>query len=472
MAASPPATIRRSRRLSLVLAGILAGLAVQFSPVPAETINYAPHYDFMLNPEAGFTRLIELNHTSSSLSSANAVIDGLRGSDHSIAWIVLDMKKYWNTNTLGNDIKNNLTSVLTRARTKGVKVVLRFRYHTQASFTPQEPSVTRQSTHLDQLATILNNNNDVIAWYQAGGLGAYGEWYYTSQTSATARKTLLDKMFSVLPSDVLIQVRTPYYKDQYEAAGAAPDRVARVGHYNDCFLTGPSDYGTYSCYPWVSDCLAVTEWKEYIHLDSSLVPVGGETCPLEGGQPETYNDCPAPHDEMAYLGFSMLNTDYYAPYLTEWQTQGCWPDIRRRLGYRFEIVSATVPDTIVEGQNFTVSVTVRNEGFAPIYDSRPVYIRILDMNNADVVYYWTGADPRNWLPIAGNYTITQTFTAPASITASQVKMTLWLPDKAPALYYRPEYSVRFANSLNGADVWDGAANRGFNVLKSGIPVTP
>lgn len=444
-------------------------MAMVAQPAPAETITYDPHFDFMLNPGIGFMRLLTLNHTNSSRNAVLAEIDNLRATEHSIAWIVFDLNRDRNTDTLGADLKSNIAAVFARARLRGVKVIPRIRYHTQASFTPSEPDIARQSLHLDQLATTFNQYHSIVVCYQAGGFGAYGEWYYTANTTGAVRRQLLDKMFDILPSDALIQVRTPYYKREYIASGAMPDRLARVGHYNDCFLTGPTDYGTYSCYPFTGSCPSVASLRNEVRLDSNIVPVGGETCPLEGDQAATYNDCTAPYDAMATLGWSFINTAYYTPNIDEWKTQGCWPDIRRRLGYRYEIVSATVPDQVSAGTPFTVSFTVRNQGFAPTYHERPVYVALLDESNQLLASYLVAdADPRDWRPLAGNYSYSMTQTAPSSITPSTIRIALWMPDKDVTLSDRSEYAIRCASHRpGGADVW--TAN-GLNVLKTGIPV--
>lgn len=463
-----PLTVRPKSHLSPrhFFQACLAAAVVLLQPalLPAATINYTPHYDFMLNPEVGFMRLLPMDGSASTL----AAIDSLRATEHAICWGMIDLASFTNTNTISSTKLNQISATFDRARQAGVKVIPRIRYHVTESFTPPEPSVTRMGRHLDQLKSIFTANNDIIICYQAGGIGAYGEWYYATSTNTTgaARKQLLDKMFSILPSDAIIQVRTPYYKDQYESLGGAPDRVLRIGHFNDCFDSDSTDFGTYLCYPYTSTCASVTDWRTYVHSDSQVVPVGGEVCVSV-----PYNDCPGPYNEASYMGWSFMNTDYNQDAITKWQTQGCWGDLRRRMGYRYELVQATVPDSIKAGQNFTVTFKIKNEGFAPIYDTRSVYIRLHDSAGAELVYYWVpGVDIRSWTPLSGTYTYTATFTAPASLPTSSVTMGLWLPDKNPSLYYRNEYSIRMASKNGSTDVWN--ATWGENVLKSGIPVLP
>jgi pimeloyl-ACP methyl ester carboxylesterase len=43
----------------------------------------------------------------------------------------------------------------------------------------------RVVSHLDQLQPILTDNYDVIAFVQAGFIGSWGEWYYTTNNLTT-----------------------------------------------------------------------------------------------------------------------------------------------------------------------------------------------------------------------------------------------------------------------------------------------
>ena len=62
--------------------------------------------------------------------------------------------------------------------------------------------------HLDQLKPILQENKDVIAVLQAGFIGSWGEWYYTTNNlnNDAARKTIIDKILEVLPAERTVQV--------------------------------------------------------------------------------------------------------------------------------------------------------------------------------------------------------------------------------------------------------------------------
>ena len=51
---------------------------------------------------------------------------------------------------------------------------------------------------------------------QAGFIGSWGEWYYTTNNLTTLenKKAVVTKLLEVLPESVKIQLRTPLYKQE------------------------------------------------------------------------------------------------------------------------------------------------------------------------------------------------------------------------------------------------------------------
>ena len=105
-------------------------------------------------------------------------------------------------------IDNDLATV----RKVGMKAILRFAY-TSSKDEPDAPMVTIKQ-HLDQLKPLLTKDKDVIACVQAGFIGAWGEWYYSSNglNNNASRNEVLAKWLEVLSTDRFVQVRTPAYK--------------------------------------------------------------------------------------------------------------------------------------------------------------------------------------------------------------------------------------------------------------------
>ncbi|MDC0435161.1 DUF4832 domain-containing protein, partial [bacterium] len=428
------------------------------TPAFSASISYIPSDEVILNPERGLAKFMVVGNSSIG------DIEQLRADNHTIAWGIIRLGDYRATDALPESKLTEIKNWLAAVRRNRVKAVLRVAYHDENNFQANDATLSVQESHLTQLGSeAFVPYEDVIFALQAGGIGAYGEWYYTTSdlTTAESRKRLVDKMYEVAPDDTFVMIRTPYYKQEYEAAGALDDRIYRTGHYNDCFLSSEDDTGTYGCYPASSSCQSVTQLQDYTANDSNTVPVGGETC---NASPR--NDCPATLSAMEYYGYSFINTLWFSSIRSKWEAQGCFDDISKQLGYRYELISAELPDSISAGADVSVSVTLKNTGWAPMYHDRPVFIRLVDANGSEIQYNAVETDPRDWFAGDSTYTFTTTFQAAANLDTDSVSLSLWMPDSNAANYRVPEYSVRFANT----DVWDSV--NGDNLLATGIAVTP
>jgi len=53
---------------------------------------------------------------------------------------------------------------------------------------------------------------------------------------------------------------------------------------------------------------------------------------------------------MTILHINYLNIDYNKKVLDRWKEQGCFDEIRRRIGYRFVLESAQLPQQVKPGK--------------------------------------------------------------------------------------------------------------------------
>ena len=227
---------------------------------------------------------------------------------------------------------------------------------------------------------------------------------------------------------------------------------------NDCFLSGPDDYGTY--YDYGSSTQPQREanlpLRKYLQQDSRYIPVGGETCD-DAYSPE--NDCsPAGHaeEEMADMHFSFLNTTYNNDVNNDWDSLGCISSIRQRLGYRFVLREARFPARVAAGGSFPLAIRLRNAGYASPYNPRTVYIIFRESVTGKEIALPCRADPRKWF--SGDIEWKEALRLPADMPPGQYDLFLNLPDKYPSITRRPEYSIRLANE----DCWE--ARTGYNKL--------
>ncbi|WP_257457983.1 DUF4832 domain-containing protein [Archangium lipolyticum] len=349
-------------------------------------------------------------------------------------------------------------------RAAGLKMIVRFAY--TLSTDGDDAPLSRVTAHLDQLAPYLRANSDVIAVVQTGFIGAWGEWYYTrnfgnagnvSQTDWNNRKALVDKLLSVLPATRMVQLRTPKFKRTMYGTSALTasqayngSAVARVGHHNDCFLASPDDWGTFE---------NTTVEYPYLAAETNYLAMGGETCNFNPPR----SDCATALNELALFHYSYLNADYEATVLGGWSNGGCRPEIDRRLGYRFTLVSATFPATASRGAAMPVDIQLRNEGWAAPFNPRSVQLVLRNTSSGATYRLPLSADPRHWTAGA-TVTISQGVTLPATLPAGSYALLLNLPDPEPSLSTRPEYAIQLANQ----NVWE--ASTGFNDLQWTVTV--
>jgi hypothetical protein len=367
-----------------------------------------------------------------------------------------------------------IRSTFATARSKGLKILARFVYNpgpgstTDTSLANPDVPIELALQHIAQLKPLLIQNADVIAVLQAGFVGHWGEWH-SSKYLHEHRRVIVDALLDALPRQRMLQIRYPRYKEIFfqgpltaSTAFSGTD-ASRVGHHNDSFLRGTDDGGTYrsrtsqpppheSSYcsgaADVIDC-----WKGFVAQEGRFTPVGGETSQVN--PPRT--DCPN-----ALVELEMLNNDFNMDVLNGWTTGGCMPEIRRRLGYRFVLKEAVVPQVVSPGGTLKLDVTLRNEGFAAPYNERPVFV-VLENGIDRYELRLNQVDPRRWEP-GVDETISAQVPLPEAIARGTYTLSLWLPDAADSLRGLPSFAVRFAN----ADTWNAAV--GSNVLFTDLRV--
>jgi hypothetical protein len=67
------------------------------------------------------------------------------------------------------------------------------------------------------------------------------------------------------------------------------------------------------------------------------------------------------------LHMSYLNGDYASDAVSTWQSGGCYDEIRRKLGYRFEVTAWSTRRQLPPGKSFTVRIDIANSGWARLH---------------------------------------------------------------------------------------------------------
>ena len=423
-----------------LLSAFLLGCTPASSSPEPDSVSHTYAYSdaSLLNPERGFFTPYELPSpagfssvriTGNTLVHLNIRLDDYRESD------------------LPEEMLNGLQTNFDDIREAGVKAIIRFAYN-KGPYPDSEPDASKSQIlkHIQQLTPLLQKNTDVIAWVEAGFIGAWGEWHTSTNglDNIQDKQAILKALLTAIP-DRFMQVRYPaniieMYPDPLNAV------TAGVAHHNDCFLSSETDVGTYER----NGENTIERDQEYLAELTLFTPMSGETCAPFPPRSECTN---ALH-EMELLHFSAINEAYHKGILRSWEEGGCLQEINDRMGYRLSLSSANFNERVRPGGLLNLNVNLQNTGFASIINERPLYLVVVrDTISHNVKLE---LDPRTWQ--AGGSSFTASVRLPSEMDEGEYNLALWLPDESETLQANPLYAVQFANE----NIWDEST--GYNIL--------
>ena len=369
---------------------------------------------------------------------------------------------------------DDIERFLLKLRAARVKTLLRFAY--ELSPTLSGPTAQTVLRHLEQLAPLIRKYSDVIYVLQCGFVGKFGEWhnsYHKLQLDKVFRKELFTRVLEVLPADRCTMVRYPWLKREIygntplgEDRAFTSDPEARIGHFCDGFLAGPTYGGTWM--PPDPDAQ-----HEYVAAESKFLPQDGELFWRDvagAALPDAsvlelarchYDTLSFVHGNSAFEGAStnysidvwkhvpvdpMFLIDHELPmsdgYFESETGKHIWRSyyeyIRDHLGYRIELQSAELHR---ENDRLKGEIRLVNRGFSAPVNPRKVYLRLDDHAVAldcEIRKWYSGTE--------------QVLKIDAELPVSgPCRAGLWLPDAAPVLRDIPEYAVRCSNALDFRD---------------------
>ena len=424
--------------------------------VNSQTVSYTPDYTNFSNPERGWYKYTKSNSVGAFSFLSQATLNSYRTTDKvSLILRIYDLGAFIST-PISQTFLDNIQTDFNTMRASGVKCVLRFRY-SEANNIDADKSILLN--HIDQLKVITQANQDVIHVVEAGFIGQYGEWYYTSNygdAGVLTAQNILDrkeiglKIMELAPSR-LTMFRTPSF--QRMIAGNTPITLAtsydgsinsRTALHNDAFSSSNSDSGTF-----------INSTTDYTYLDSQskYTFCGGESNSLY----LTKQNCTDIFTWLTRHHYNYLNFGYYPNTIALWQTDGCYNEIQRRLGYRFEMVDSNITNDVI-------TVNIKNVGFANVFNQRDVFIVL--KNTSDGVFYSfkINTDIRKWN--AGT-TISITDDLKTHVVPfGNYELFLNMPDKTLT---NTNYSIQMAN----VGVYDSTTgyNRLGQTIALGSPLT-
>lgn len=444
----------------IVITGLSYGCRIMPLNASTVTTSYSESFENFPNPERGF--YISDGPDASTPISLKKLQEA-RNRNMSLVRRIYLLSEYRNS-PLPESFLNLVSNDLQKAREAGVKLIIRFAYNWEKG-EPDAPK-DRILAHMEQLKPVLQKNYDAIAYVHAGFIGAWGEWNRSTNNllNTTDMQDILFKFLSVLPSSRMVALRYPYYKKRiYDNASPLNSSEAfngsnraRTASLNDCFLASRDDGGTYLL---END---IEQQKDYLNQENLYVVQGGETC-SSGSLAQPYIGCDNALQELERMRWSDLNASFERGVLDTWKNQGCYGEIERRLGYRFNLVNSEITDSAKPGGRFSAKLNIENVGWANLYNPRLVEIVLRSRGTNQEYYLRANQKPRGWFP--GNVTTVNIEGGlPANIPPGEYDIFLNLPDPDSRLYNRPEYSIRLAN----VDVWEQST--GYNSLLSSIVI--
>lgn len=392
------------------------------------------------NPERGFYRASRQN-----LDRLDAAfLAGVYGEGYRLVYARIDLEPY-RTAPLPPAFLRALEEGFETARRSGVKLIVRAVYNYPRGETQyrdaQDAPLAIVLQHVKQLEPLLRGNADVVAFVQAGLVGAWGEWHTSSNglTEPAAREAIKDALLAAVPEERFVQFRYPPYIAEWSGS-------PRVGFHNDCFLASQTDVGTYSEEPE-----ARAAQQERMDRLGDAAPFGGETCnPADdpGALPRT--SCADILREGARYDLTYLNADYYRRIFHDnWAREGCLDEVAGRMGYRLRLLDVSHPASVAPGQGLTLAMKVRNDGWARPFNPRAVELLLRGSDGKVRRIAAAGADPRSWTPGADHEAVL-TATVPADLAPGRYEMLVALPDPAERLRGDPRFAIRPANADDSA----------------------
>jgi len=440
----------------------------------AAVVTYTPDNSTVFrNPERGFTEELSAKVSASRPNVIKGHMSENWGSRYnmSLAVVLYNFNKFKETD-LPEEVLNGFDEDMQELRQYGFKCVLRFAYtETESDKVDATPEWVKR--HLEQLKPHLAANADVIYVLEAGFIGSWGEWYYTthygneSQHMNANRRKVVDYLLDNAPKDRFILFRYPMIKTEYlqdEKPLTADEAFtgivkARMGCHNDAFLNNWGNDGTYASDDEDDDPAV----RQYIATETLYVPNGGETN-VESNSLAEKVYANAPH-EMSIYHWSFCGSSYATQVTSRWHNSGIFDTLNVHMGYRYNLLDGRFSDEVAPGGKMNVTIRVRNNGYAPLYNERPVFVVLKSTQGSAIYTIPLKADPRWWQPNGFVSWINEQIELPSDASEGTYRLYLWMPDKYEAIRDNARFAVRCAN----VDMWDGET--GYNDLQATVTVS-
>ena len=410
-------------------------LSVQFTP---STLDFP-------NPERGFYK-----YAADPAKLDADYLNSITQQGYRLIYTPADLSQ-WRSQDLPQSYLNSLNDGFELMRQAGVKAVLRFAYDYEAS--GKDTNLAQVKRHIEQLKPIINRNADVIAVWQGGFIGAWGEWHSSANglNSDSNKKEIAQALLAALPANRQLNLRYPYDLIKWYGTPASAEdfannsEKARIGIHNDCYLASIDDTGTYQ--PRHDQTIEAQRMFTRQHVQ--YTSFGGETCAPVANARTTCSDILREGKEFR---LAYLNYDYHETFIDGWTKEGCMADVQKNIGYRIELSQFQISSQANASGSLKWALKLSNQGWARPINPRNIVVRFTSSSGSskDVVLENTNL---RTLDSGASAQWEGTLTLP-NLSAGEYSISLGAPDPDARLASNTRFSLRFANADSGNVQWN------------------
>ena len=306
--------------------------------------------------------------------------------DFNLALVLIDIGAY-RDRCLDDEALSRMDRILKVFRANNMDIILRVAYDHEGRGLEREPLTFRQVTeHAGQIARFTAEHCKDIFIYQGLLIGGWGEMHSSRYTAPERLRELYYIFKSELKGKVHMAVRKPvqwrYLNFRNDAE--EPIEADGLGIYNDGMFGSDSDLGTYD-----NSNKSIKDWNSawsrrneivFTGMLANSVPCGGEALYGEGFVAK--NTSLNYINELKELKITYLNIKHDIKLIEYWKKQvypgkgiwdgkSCFQYISAHLGYRYFISNVRA---LKSGAGCDIRITVKNQGFAPIYGDAKLYL--------------------------------------------------------------------------------------------------
>ncbi len=286
--------------------------------------------------------------------------------------------------------RENLKNILNFFVSRNKDVILRFAYdHTGKAMELEPTSFKTVLKHAEELIEAVNENPEGIFIIQGLLVGNWGEMH-SSRYIFDQKLCELYDVYNNADSRIFLSVRKPLQwrmlNRDYAKTGSMEN--IRMGIFNDGMFGSDTDLGTFG-YKSKEEVGFRSEWnakeeREFLNIVSRKSPVGGEVVLDKVNENPDFSFMISALKE---TGITYLNSEHDKELINLWKNNkytgngvfngdSVYDYVDANLGYRFTVENVKVKKD--RNGILTISVDIKNKGFAPAYFDVDVYLEISD----------------------------------------------------------------------------------------------